>query len=78
MPGELSIGGRGWGYSGAVTRGLALNTIKASRGHPLTPENRALNRRISSIRAHVERPYAFMRRVFHFTRTFVTTVPRVR
>ena len=84
IPGELSIGDRGWGYSGAATRGIALNAIKATRGHPLTREERALNGRISSIRAHVEveHPYAFMRRAFevdvHFVRAFVTTVPRVR
>ena len=28
-------------------------------------------------RAHVEHPYAVMRRVFHFTRTYVTTIRRV-
>ena len=32
---------------------------------------------MSSIRAHVEHPYAVIRRVFHFTRIYVTTISRV-
>ncbi len=73
-PGDLIIGDKG--YSGAATRGYALSMIKAYRNNPLTEEDRELNR--SGIRAGVEHPYAAMRRVFHFTRMFVTTISRVK
>jgi IS5 family transposase len=49
--------------------------IRAPRGYPLSDDDRAVNRTLS--RAHVEHPYAVMRRVFHFTRTYVTTISRV-
>ncbi len=29
------------------------------------------------VRAHVGHPYAVMRRVFHFTRMYITTISRV-
>ncbi len=75
-PGELIIGDKG--YSGAATRGYALSMIKAYKNNPLTEEDRELNRFLSGIRAHVEHPYAAMRRAFHFTRVFVTTISRVK
>ncbi|MDG7037476.1 MAG: transposase, partial [Nitrososphaerota archaeon] len=50
---------------------------RASRGNPLSDDDRKVNRILSSIRAHVEHPYAVMRRVFHFTRMYVTTISRV-
>ncbi len=75
-PGELIIGDKA--YSGAATRGYALSMIRAYRNNPLTEEDRELNRFLSGIRAGVEHPYAAMRRVFHFTRMFVTTISRVR
>ncbi len=52
--------------------------IRAYRNSPLTEEDKELNRFLSGIRAHVEHPYAAIRRVFHFTRMFVTTISRVR
>ncbi len=51
--------------------------IRTSRGHPLSDDDRAVNRTLSSIRAHMEHPYAIIRRVFHFIRTYVTTISRV-
>ncbi|MDG7037480.1 MAG: transposase [Nitrososphaerota archaeon] len=51
--------------------------IRAQRGHQLSDDDREVNRTLSSIRAHVEHPYAVMRRVFHFTRMYVTTIKRV-
>ncbi len=65
-------------YNGAATMGSALNMIKAYKNNPLTEEDKKLNRFLSGIRAHVEHPYAAIRRVFHFTRMFVTTTKRVK
>ncbi len=52
--------------------------VKAYRNNPLTDEDKKLNKFLSGIRAHVEHPYAALRRVFHFTRMFVTTIRRVK
>ena len=51
--------------------------IRAGRGHPLSDEEKKVNRIMSSIRAHVEHPYAAIRRSFHFIRIYVTTIKRV-
>ncbi len=51
--------------------------IRAGRGHHLTDEEKEANRIMSSMRAHVEHPYAVLRRVFRFTRMYVTTIKRV-
>jgi hypothetical protein len=50
--------------------------IRASRGYPLSDDDRAVNRVLS--RAHVEHPYAVIRRTFHFTKMYVTTRVGVR
>ena len=52
--------------------------IRASSGHQPSDDDRAVNRILFNIRAHVEHPYAVMRRVFHFTRTYVTIGGGVR
>ena len=76
LPGEPMV--RDKAYSFVSAKGIPFTMIRASRGNPLSEEDRAVNRILSSIRAHVEHPYAVMRRVFHFTRMYVTTIRRVK
>lgn len=64
------------GYTGG--RGLCVNMIRATRGHPLTEEDRELNRFLSKVRAPVEHPFSVIKRVFHAGRVLVTTVGRVK
>ena len=64
------------GYTGG--RGLCVNMIRATRGHPLTDEDKDLNRFLSTVRAPVEHPFSVIKRVFHSGRVFVTTVVRVK
>ena len=64
------------GYTGG--RGLCVNMIRATRGHPLTEEDRELNRFLSKVRAPVEHPFSVIKRVFHAGRVLVTTVVRVK
>jgi len=64
------------GYTGG--RGLCVNMIRATRGHPLTQEDKELNRFLSTVRAPVEHPFAVIKRVFHSGRVLVTTVVRVK
>jgi IS5 family transposase len=64
-------------YDGVAAKGIAFNMIRAGRRHPLTDEEKEAKRIMSSIRAHVEHPYAVLRRVFRFTRVYVTTIKRV-
>lgn len=64
------------GYTGG--RGLCVNMIRATRGHPLTQEDKELNRFLSTVRAPVEHPFAVIKRIFHSGRVLVTTVVRVK
>jgi len=64
------------GYTGG--RGLCVNMIRATRGTPLTQEDKELNRFLSTVRAPVEHPFAVIKRVFHSGRVLVTTVVRVK
>jgi len=64
------------GYTGG--RGLCVNIIRATRGHPLTEEDRELNRFLSKVRAPVEHPFSVIKRIFHAGRIVVTTVGRVK
>lgn len=75
-PGEPIVRDRA--YSFVSAKGIAVNMIRATPYDPLTDDDREVNRLLSGIRAHVEHPYAVMRRIFHFTRMFVTTVQRVK
>ncbi|MCL4339541.1 MAG: transposase [Thaumarchaeota archaeon] len=75
LPGEPMV--RDKAYSFVSAKGIPFTMIRASRGNPLSDDDRRVNRILSSIRAHVEHPYAVMRRVFHSTRTSVTTICRV-
>ncbi len=75
LPGEPTV--RDKAYSPVSAKGIPFTMIRAQRGHPLSDEDREVNRILSGIRAHVEHPYAVIRRVFHFTRTYVTTISRV-
>ena len=75
LPGEPMV--RDKAYSFVSAKGIPFTMIRASKGNPLSDDDRRVNRILSSIRAHVEHPYAVMRRVFHFTRMYVTTIKRV-
>ena len=75
LPGEPMV--RDKAYSFVSAKGIPFTMIGASRGNPLSDDDRAVNRILSSIRAHVEHPYAVMRRVFHFTRMYITTIKRI-
>ena len=51
---------------------------RAVRNNKLPVRSIRRNIRISRIRSMVEHPYAFMKRMFGFSHTFVTEVQRVR
>lgn len=42
--------------------------FRAARAHPLTAHQKRINRRLSSIRGAVERPFAFLKRILGYTR----------
>jgi IS5 family transposase len=72
--GEVCVRDRA--YTGG--RGSCVNMIRATRGHPLTEEEKKLNRFLSKVRAPVEHPHAVIKRVFHGGRVLVTTLGRVK
>lgn len=74
-PGEVNY--RDKGYSGAESKGYDAAMKKGARGHPIGIRDKLRNRRISRIRAPVERPYAVIKNVFGSGHVRVTTVPRV-
>lgn len=74
-PGEVCVRDRGYSTGG---RGLCVNMIRATRGHPLTQQDKELNRFLSGVRAPVEHPFSVMKRVFHAGRVLVTTIVRVK
>jgi IS5 family transposase len=57
---------------------LCVDMIRAARGRPLTPQDKELNRFLSSVRAPVEHPFSVMKRVFRAGRVRVTTVVGVK
>jgi len=79
---DLSIPGivcyRDKGYFGSECRGINGTMDRSLRGHALPIKSIRRNLRISRIRSLVEHPYAFMKKMFGFAHTMVTTVCRVR
>lgn len=79
---DLSIPGmveyKDKGYFCSICRGIDGTMDRAGRGHKLSMKSVRRNLRISRIRSLVEHPYAFMKRMFGFAHTMVTTVQRVR
>jgi IS5 family transposase len=79
---DLSLPGiicyRDKGYFGSECKGINGTMDRAVRGHNLPMKSIHRNLRISRIRSLVEHPYAFMKRMFGFAHTMVTTVQRVR
>jgi len=49
---------RGKGYFGAPAKGRSITMFRATRGHPLSTQDRMRNLQISRIRAPGERPFA--------------------
>ena len=76
LPGIICY--RDKGYFGSECRGINGTMDRAVRNHRLPMKSIRRNLRISRIRSLVEHPYAFMMRMFGFSRTMVTTVERVR
>lgn len=66
------------GYFGATTKGYDAAMRKATRGCPLSYNDKMRNSRISSIRSPVERTFAFIKRVAKAGHSTVTTVRRTR
>lgn len=79
---DLSIPGivcyRDKGYFGSECKGINGTMDRSVRGHRLPLKSIRRNLRISRIRSLVEHPYAFMKRMFRFAHTMVTTVQRIR
>jgi IS5 family transposase len=50
---------------------------RAVRNHKLPIQSIRRNLRISRIRSMVEHPYAFFKRMFHYSHVMVTTVQRI-
>ncbi len=65
-------------YFGSECRRINGTMDRSVRDHPLPMKIIRRNLRISRIRSMVEHPYAFMKRMFGFAYTMVTTVQRVR
>lgn len=42
--------------------------FRAARAHPLSAQQKQINRRLSTIRSAVERPFAFLKRILGYTR----------
>jgi transposase, IS5 family len=78
LTGKGDVCVRDRGYAGSAGRGLCINMIKATRGSPLTSEDKELNRFLAKVRAPVEHPFAVIKRIFHAGRVLVTTVVRVK
>jgi IS5 family transposase len=78
---DLSIPGivcyRDRGYFRSECRGINGTMDRSVRDHPLPMKIIRRNLRISRIRS-VEHPYAFMKRMFGFAHTMVTSVQSVR
>jgi IS5 family transposase len=64
------------GYTGG--KGLCVNMIRATRGNPLTKEDKELNKFLSKVRAPVEHPFSVIKRIFHAGSVRVTTGVRVK
>ena len=79
---DLSIPGivcyRDKGYFGSDCKGINGTMDRSVRGHQLPKKSIRRNLRISRIGSLVEHSYAFMKRMFRFAHTMVTTVQRVR
>ena len=61
-----------------VPKGVKNMTLqRATRGHPLTEQQKERNKKISKIRSPGERPFAVVKEVFHAGVTYVTTLARV-
>ena len=79
---DLSLPGvvcyRDKGYFGSECKGINGTMDRAVRGHKLPMKSIRRNLRISRIRSLVEHPYTFIKRMFRFAHTMVTTVQRVR
>jgi IS5 family transposase len=56
---------------------IDMTSQRATRGHPLSEQQKERNRKISKIRSPGERPFAVIKEVFHSGTTFVTTRARV-
>jgi IS5 family transposase len=65
------------GYFGAPAKGRSVTMFRATRGHPLSTQDRMRNLQISKIRAPGERPFAVIKTVFKAAHVLVTTVQRV-
>ncbi len=76
LPGVVCY--RDKGYFGSDCKGINGTMDRAVRNHRLPIQSIRRNLRISRIRSLVEHPYAFMKRMFRFSHTMVTTVQRVR
>jgi IS5 family transposase len=72
--GEVCVRDRGYPQGG---KGQCISMIKATRGHPVTKEDKELNKFLAKVRAPVEHPYTVIKRIFHAGRVLVTTVERV-
>ena len=66
--GEVCVRDRGYPQGG---RGKCISMIKATRGHPVTEEDKELNKFLAKVRAPVEHPYAVIKRIFHAGRVLV-------
>lgn len=79
---DLSVPGtvcyRDKGYFGSECKGINGTLDRSVRGHKLPMKSIRRNLRISRIRSLGEHPYAFMKRMFRFAHTMVTTVQMVR
>ena len=73
--GEVCVRDRGYSAGG---KGFCISMIRAARGHPLTKEDKELNRFLAKVRAPVEHPFATIKRVFRCGRVLVTTLGRVK
>jgi transposase, IS5 family len=58
--------------------GEGFPEVRATRGHPLTKEDKELNRFLAKVRAPVEHPFATIKRVFHCERVLATTLGRAK
>lgn len=79
---DLSIPGvpiyRDKGYAGARRRGINATMEKASRKNRTTIGEIRRNRRITRKRSSSERPYSFIKGIFHGVYVFVIIISQVR
>ena len=67
---------RNLGYFGAEPKDFDATMQRWVRGHPIDFHDILRNKRISRKRSPGERPYAYIKNVFHYVHTHVTTVIR--